>query len=259
MNRDRYRQLANAISVVLTIAVNALANIIPFNGQTTGEVSDKFNVYFVPAGYVFAIWGLIYIGLVAFSVYQALPSQAANPRLRRAGYLVTVASAANIIWLLCWHYEIFPLTMVFMLLLLACLLLLYVRLREGVGTVTLGERLCVRLPFSIYLGWITVATVANASDLLYSLGVPGTGTGPALAAVAMLLVAAALGVAMLLRHRDVAYVLVLVWAFVGITVKQWPTASVAVAAAVLAVGLVAVLLLTYRRQWSTASTASRSS
>jgi translocator protein len=255
MDRDRYRQLANVISVVLVIAANALANIVPFNGRTTGEVSDKFNVYFVPAGYVFAIWGLIYTGLVAFSVYQALPSQAANPRLRRAGYLVTISSVANIIWLFCWHYEIFPLTMVFMLVLLACLLLLYVRLREGAGTVTLGERLCVRLPFSIYLGWITVATVANASDLLYSLGVPGTGTGPALAAVAMLLVAAALAVAMLLRHRDVAYVLVIIWAFVGITVKQWHAAPVAVTAAVLAIGLVAVLLLAYQRRWGPASTA----
>ena len=85
MNRDNARQAANVIAVVITLAVNALANIIPFNGQTTGEVSDRFQVFFVPAGYVFAIWGVIYLALIAFAVYQALPSQTANPRLRRVG------------------------------------------------------------------------------------------------------------------------------------------------------------------------------
>ena len=108
MNRDSLRQIAIILGVVATIVVNGLANALPLNGQLTGEVSDRYLVYFVPAGYVFAIWGLIYLGLAAFAIYQALPAQRANPRLRSIGALFVLASAANIAWIFLWHYEVFP-------------------------------------------------------------------------------------------------------------------------------------------------------
>ena len=98
MSKDTFRQLANAISVVIALTVNVLASVLPLNGQNTGEISDRFQVYFVPAGYVFAIWGLIYIGWIAFAIYQFLPAQKESPRLRRdSGYLfVFVWSFAGI-------------------------------------------------------------------------------------------------------------------------------------------------------------------
>ena len=83
--RDSIRQWVNVFAVVVTIAVNGLAVSLPLNGQDTGAISDRFQVYFVPAGYVFSIWGLIYLGLIAFAIYQVLPGQAAMPRLRRIG------------------------------------------------------------------------------------------------------------------------------------------------------------------------------
>ena len=89
---------------------NGLANALPLNGQTTAAVSDSFPVYFVPAGYVFAIWGVIYLALIAYTIFQALPAQRANPTLRRIGWLYILSAAANSAWIFFWHYELFPLT-----------------------------------------------------------------------------------------------------------------------------------------------------
>ena len=115
MSKDTLRQLANALSVVLALTVNILASALPLNGQNTGEISNRFQVYFVPAGYVFAIWGLIYIGWIAFAVYQFLPAQKESPRLRRLGYLFALSGIANAAWLFCWHYNQFGLSVLVML------------------------------------------------------------------------------------------------------------------------------------------------
>jgi len=128
MNRDAVRQWVNVLAVIATIVINGLANAIPFNGLNTGEISDRFKVFFVPAGYVFSIWGLIYLGLIAFAIYQALPSQRENPALRRIGYWFAMSCAVNIVWLFLWHYEFFPLTLVFMITLLLSLIIIYQRI-----------------------------------------------------------------------------------------------------------------------------------
>jgi len=128
MGRDRVRQWVSLLALMVTIAVNGLANALPLNGQTTGEISDRFQVYFVPAGYVFSIWGLIYLGLGVFAIYQVLPAQRDNPRLRRVGYPFAFSCLANVAWLLLWHYEVFPLTLVAMLALLLSLIAIYLRL-----------------------------------------------------------------------------------------------------------------------------------
>ena len=101
MNKDTLRQLANALSVVIALTVNILASALPLNGQNTGEISDRFQVYFVPAGYVFAIWGIIYIGWIAFSIYQFRANQKESPRLRKLGYLFALSGIFNAAWLFC--------------------------------------------------------------------------------------------------------------------------------------------------------------
>ena len=92
---DIVRQAINLVALIVTLIVNYLANALPINGQTTATISDRFPVFFVPAGYVFAIWGVIYLALSAFTVYQALPSQRANPLLRRVGYLFAATCVVN--------------------------------------------------------------------------------------------------------------------------------------------------------------------
>ncbi len=218
--KDTLRQVIVALSVLAVLVVNILANALPFNGLSTAQVSDQFKVYFVPAGYVFAIWGLIYVGLIAYAVFQALPAQRENPRLRKTGYLAALAGLANCAWLFLWHYEQFIGTLVVMASLLVLLILVYLNLGIGRTQVAAAETWAVRVPFSVYLGWITVATIANVTDVLYFLNWNGFGIGArdwTLILFAAVIVIAGL---MSLTRRDIAYNLVIIWALVGIAVKQ---------------------------------------
>lgn len=241
MSKAMLRQAANILALVAVIAINGLANALPLNGLTTGEISDRFEVFFVPAGYVFSIWGLIYLGLIAFAVYQALPAQRDNPRLERAGYWFVLSCAANIVWLFLWHYEVFVPTVLAMLALLFCLIVVYLRLEVGKSPVSAGERWFVRLPFSIYLGWITVATIANVTSTLDYLQWSGWGVTPEIWTIVMLAAGIAITATMIYTRRDAAYSLVIVWAFVGIAVKHAAVQSVSLAAWI-AAGLVLLLL-----------------
>ncbi len=223
----RWLPWVNLATVIVALTVNVLANALPLNGQNTGAISDKFKVFFVPAGYVFAIWGVIYIGWIAFVVYQLLPAQRDNPRLARIGWLFAFSNLANAAWLFTWHYELLPLSVVVMLALLFSLIGIYVRLNIGRARATTIEKWCVDVPFSIYLGWISVATIANITDLLYAWQWDGLGIAPELWAAVMLVVASALALVMTWTRRDIAYLLVLVWSFIGIAVKQSAVAVVA--------------------------------
>lgn len=236
MKKDTIRQIVNVSSVIFTIVLNGLANALPLNGLTTGEISDRFNVYFVPAGYVFSIWGLIYLALSGFAVYQALPDQRTNPRLRRIGYLFALSCAANVAWLFLWHYEVFPLTIVAMVALLLLLIAIYQRLRIGETDVSTSETWLVRVPFSIYLGWVTVATIANATSLLDYWNWGGWGVSPEMWAVIMLAVATALTAAVTFTRGDLAYGAVVVWAFAGIGIRHTGTPLVSTAAWAATVG-----------------------
>lgn len=250
MTRDRLRQWLTLLLVLATIVINGLANALPFNNLTTAEISDRFQVYFVPAGYVFAIWGLIYLGLIAFAVFQALPAQRENPCLRAIFPWFVLTSLANITWLFLWHFEQFVLTLPVMLTLLLSLIAIYLRLGVGRTAVSAAERWLAHAPFSLYLGWISVATIANATDVLYYLGWNGGGLAPEVWAVILLGITVVLGALMAWLRRDVIYLLVLVWALAGIAVKQSATPLVAGTAAVTAgaVGVLAVLsLLSARR------------
>jgi translocator protein len=214
------KKWVNVLAALGTIAFNGLAVALPLNGRSTGAISDGFKVFFVPAGYVFAIWGVIYLGLIAFAVFQALPSQAANPRLKRIGWLFALSCLANCLWLVCWHYGLLALSVLVMLALLGLLIAIYLRAETGKTKVSLAETWGVRVPFSVYLGWITVATIANITDLLWSVGWTGFGLDPQFWAVIMLVVGFAIAATVAVTRGDVAYMLVIVWAFAGIGVKQ---------------------------------------
>jgi benzodiazapine receptor len=250
MSKDTWRQIANLLSVILALAVNILAVTLPLNNQTTGQISDRFKVYFVPAGYVFSIWGIIYIGWIAFLIYQFLPAHKESPRLRKLGYLFALSGVFNAAWLFCWHYNQFTLSVIVMLILLGLLIAGYLKLNIGRTPVGGLEKWCVDIPFSVYLGWISVAAIANISDWLYDVHWDGFGLDPQVWAVIMLVVASILGILMALTRRDSGYLFVLVWAFIGIAVKQSPAPLVADSAtlfAVIALGLAVFSIIQRRR------------
>jgi hypothetical protein len=251
MSKITIRQWTTILITVAVIVMNFLANALPLNGLNTGEISDRFQVFFVPAGYVFSIWGLIYIGLIAFSIYQALPAQRENSRLRRIGNWYALSGAANIAWLILWHYEQFETTLFAMFTLLLSLIFIYLQL--GIGKKPVGglEKWVVDAPFSTYLGWVTVATIANVTSVLDYVKWDGWDIAPQTWAVIMLGVAVLLAAVKSFTRRDVAFQLVLVWAFIGIALKQAAAplvANAAWAAAALVALMIVVVLLTNRRR-----------
>jgi len=217
--KDTLRQISVIITIIATIVINVMANALPINGQNTGEISDRFSIYFVPAGYVFSIWGIIYIGLIAYAIFQALPAQRENPRLRSTGWWVSLGGLANIIWIFLWHYEQFTLTLVAMLVLLATLIITYLRLGIGRSTVSKAETWAVRVPFSIYLGWITVATVANLTQVLYFLNWDAFGISAVYWMWIILGAVFVIAALMNFTRRDIAYSAVILWALAGIAIK----------------------------------------
>ena len=212
---------ANIVAFALTVIINSLAGSTTLiGGKNTAQVSDANPTLITPAGYVFSIWGIIYILLGAFVIYQALPSQQGKDYQKRISWLFVLSSLVNITWLFLWQSEYLSLSVLLMFLLLASLISIYLRLGVGKSKVALSEKLAVHLPFSVYLGWITVASIANVAATLVSLNWDGFGISPETWAAVVIAVALIITILMLIMRKDVAYALVIIWALVGIGVKQ---------------------------------------
>jgi len=222
-------QAANIVAFVAMIVVNTLATTVGIFGWETGALSDDIPNLFVPAGLTFSVWGVLYLLVLLFTVYQARGLFSANrtapEALGKVGWLFFLSSAANIGWLLLWHARLVAISMIPMLVLLVTLIAIHARLGTGRTRPTAAERWFFRVPFSAYLGWITVATVANATAALVVEGWNGFGLAPEIWAVAMVVVAALLTIVMLLTRRDAAYALVVLWALAGIALKRSADAS----------------------------------
>ena len=252
-NNSNFLRYANIIFFGLTVVVNSLAGgTTLIGGQVTAAVSDANPTLITPAGYVFSIWGVIYMLLGVFVVYQALPSQQGKEYQSKIGWLFVLSSLINIGWLFLWQFEYLSLSVVLMFLLLATLISIYVRLRTGKSAVSLRERLAVQLPFSVYLGWITIASIANVAATLVSIGWDGFGISPETWAILVVAVALIITMLMLFTRKDVAYSLVIIWALVGIGVKQSGNQTilmlVEISAAIVAVALISTILVTQIRK-----------
>jgi len=222
--KKRLLQAGNILAAIITIVVNGLAVILPLNGKTTQELSDALPNLFVPAGITFSIWSIIYILWIVFAVYQAQDlfkkEEVDMPFLSQITILFILSGVANSGWIFLWHYQYVGLSLLVMLLLLCTLLALYVRLRIGKSTVTMKEKLCVHVPFSVYLGWITVATIANVTAYLVSIHWDGLGIDPLTWTIIIIAVGTLLTYLMLALRKDIAFSLVVLWAFFGIWMKR---------------------------------------
>lgn len=208
-----------ALALIVMIAVNALSTTLPLNGVTPKEVSDQYPNLFVPAPYVFSIWGVIYVLLIGYTLYALglFRKKAAaenEPLMRKTGVAFIATSLLNALWLIVWHYGQIELSMIVMLLFL--LTLIYARISIAAESLSTREKWFVRLPFSVYFGWITVATIANAVALFVAYGFSGLGLSEAVWTMIILAVGAGIGIATALRFRDAAYLAVFLWAYTGI-------------------------------------------
>ncbi len=217
---SRTLQLINTIGFVFVVVVNYLATALPIGGQTTGELSDQYPSLFTPAGFTFSIWGLIYLGLALVIIFQFRSAATGQPSwLYKIGPWFFFSCLTNIAWIFAWHYQVVWLSVLIMLVFLLILIVLYRRLVAGPSTSDV-EKWLVRPIFTIYLAWITVATITNISTLLIDLGWSGQGFSDVYWTILMLTIGAVLGVAFTLRERTVFYALVLIWAYFGIWYKR---------------------------------------
>jgi hypothetical protein len=233
------RQFAIFAAILGSIAFNTLSNFFPLNGINVGQLSNTVfaAVQIIPANYAFAIWGLIYLGLIAFAIYQFQPSQRQNPILQRSGYLLVFASVAQCAWIYFFLARLFPLSVIAMLGVLLPLIGLYQRLGIGQQRVSRQEQWFIHIPISIYLGWITVATVVNVAIALYSINWNGWGITPPIWTVMMMMISTVIAALVYVQRHDVAFTLVIVWALVAIAIRQIDTPLIAVAGLIMAIGL----------------------
>ena len=212
---------ANIIFFVLTVIVNGIAGSTTLiGGQDTAAVSDKYPTLITPAGYVFAIWGIIYALLGVFVIYQALPKQRDSGFIEKIGWLFVLSSIINMAWLVVWQYEFLIVSVALIIAYLLALIGIYLRLNIGKGKTGIKEKLAVHVPFSVYIGWLSIATIANISIYLVSVGWDGFGIATETWAVLIIAVALVLTMLMLGIRKDLAYALVVIWALVGISVNQ---------------------------------------
>lgn len=255
MRTDKLRQFFVVFSVVTMIVMNYLSNTGAFGGKTNGQISNKYHTLITPAGYAFSIWGIIFLGLLAFAIYQALPSQRENVRFRAIGWLVVVNTLCNAIWSPLFNNEQIGVALLVIFVMLATSAMIEQRLLMQLriplvapdldatlpeSPTTPAETWLARIPFSIYFGWLTVATILNVAVYLKATEFDTQLLAESTWAAAILIVGMVIGAWVFNRFRSVTYILVFAWAYVAIVVEQAgssTTVLVAVAGAVVAIGL----------------------
>lgn len=240
--------ILNFITFALVLTVNALANILPINGLTTGEVSDNYINLFTPAGFTFSIWVLIYTLLGIFVVYQLVLSfRNENSKfIEYIGYWFIISNILNSLWIYTWHNLMISINLVIMILLLVSLIMVYQRLDIGHSRDDKKIKMLVHVPFSIYLGWISVATIANFSAFFVSLNWNGFGLSETFWTVLVISVAILLGIIFTIKNKDIFYTLVVVWAFVGILSKRLSadiSYTTIITAVIVGIGLLSLLVV----------------
>lgn len=199
-------------------------------------------VLITPANYAFAIWGLIYLGLIGFGIYQVLPTQRYNSHLLKLRAPIILASVFQIIWVYFFQVQQFWLSVVLMFGILISLIAAYLSSRFTNDRVSREEKWWVQFPISIYLGWISVASIVNVASALYASGWNGGGIDPSIWTIIMILIAAIITIAIIFRYRDAAFTGVIVWAFLAIAVRQFAQSAISITAIGSAIALILLLI-----------------
>ncbi|MDD4738184.1 MAG: tryptophan-rich sensory protein [Candidatus Pacebacteria bacterium] len=214
-----FKKILALFAYIAMIVVNFLATSLPINNRSTGEISDAYSNLFAPAGIAFSIWGLIYLLLAIYVVYQFKSKN--EGLLKKINLLFIITSIANILWIFAWHYDYIAISLVLILVLLLGLIKIADIIR--LNNLTKEEKRFIGIPFSVYFGWITVATIANITVYLVSINWGGLGLPDFIWTTVVLIIGAIIGILRMSKDKSVAYGLVLVWAYLGILLKHLST------------------------------------
>ncbi|WP_396202107.1 TspO/MBR family protein [Gemmatimonas sp.] len=220
------QKAGNVLALVLVIALNGLAATGAMSGDSIGVIANRYRSLFLPADYVFGIWSLIYFGLIASAIYQALPTAGAERAVQRLGIWWAVTGALNVAWISLFSFGQFALALPVMVLFLVTLVVIGERVRAGSAS-SFTEQAFLIWPQDIYLAWISVALIANSFQFAQAVQWSGFGIAESTWAVTMMLVATLLGVAMAWRRGNWLFPLVVAWALRGIGARYPEVAAIA--------------------------------
>ncbi|NCO23515.1 MAG: hypothetical protein COZ07_06105 [Candidatus Infernicultor aquiphilus] len=226
MKKSQLKSLSilNLLSFVSMVIVNYLVVTLPLNNKTTGALADQYPNLFVPVGLTFSIWGIIYLLLAIFIVYQLAYAFRKNTPdssfLEKIGLLFFLSCLANFSWIFAWHFERVFLSFLIMLILLLSLIAIYQKLNIGRSAALKSEKYLVHLPFSVYLGWVTIATIANTTALLVNLNWNRWGLSEPFWTIVVIIIGLFISLMMLFYRKDIFYCLVVDWALLGILIKR---------------------------------------
>ena len=217
--------ILNVVGLIFVLVLNALANILPINGFNTGQISGFYPNYFVPAGFTFGIWSIIYIMLIGFVICSVAATGSkmdpnAKAVIQQASPLFQLTCLLNGSWILLWHHLFLVASLIVMLLFLTFLILIYVRIYKYKNVLSPFMRFWIYHTFLVYLGWISVATIANSTALFVGIGWQGNPLTPQTWSVVMISIALILGLFFVGIRKEPAYGYVLSWAFFGIYASQ---------------------------------------
>jgi len=223
--RSKVDAFLNLIGLLIVLTVNALANILPINGYNTGQISGFYPNYFVPAGFTFAIWGIIYLLLIGFvfcSFFSAFGrfDEAGKKAIDSLSPFFQITCLLNAGWIVVWHYLFLAASLIIMLVFLVVLIILYLRIKPFKLSMPAFHRIWIHHAFLVYLGWISVATIANTTALFVGFGWDGNPLTAPTWSMIMIIIAMVLGVFMVGRQKEPAFGFVLSWAFYGIYMGQ---------------------------------------
>ncbi|HEY9261219.1 hypothetical protein [Chitinophaga sp.] len=256
------KSIFNTLGYIIMMAANVLAVALPINGKNTAQISNEYPNLFAPAGFTFSIWILIYLSLLTFIIYQLWLAfsnkhhDALVQLMQKMKDWFLINTVANACWLFSWHYHLIPVSMVIMLMLLISLIVIHLNFGIGTTPATLCEKIFIHFPFSLYLGWIAIATLANLTTLLVYAGWGGHLHQQIVWTITMIGVGTLASMAMILLRNNIVYALVSVWAFYGILLKRKEAdvleENAIILTCIIAVGLIAVTISWqfYRKQKS---------
>lgn len=213
----------NILTTMAMITVNGMANALPINGLNTGQISAFYPNAFVPAGFTFSIWLVIYMLVIGFCIFQIAGSGVRENKdaVERIGPLFALTNILNASWILAWHYRMVSLSLLIMLLLLLTLVAIHLRLPIPDRSKPMQNRIWIQATFSVYLGWIMTATIANATAWFVDKGWKGSPLSEETWAIIMILAAGLLSFLMLFRRKNRIIPLVTVWSAGGIIARQY--------------------------------------
>jgi len=213
--KKKWLKVLSLVGFVQMILVNSLANILPINGKTTGYLSDQLKNLFTPQGATFAIWGLIYLLLLIFILRILI--RPLNKKVEELTTLFIINSLLNSSWIFAWHYEYLAISLVVMLGILINLIQINQLLKN---TQDWQDKITLQLPFTVYFGWISIATIANVTAVLVGYGWNGFGISEQVWTILILIVGVVVALSQIIYFRQIAYTFVILWAYFGIYGKH---------------------------------------